>query len=148
MNRENKKSSIKISCSNVRGLNKSPKLGSKMTHILSHLDTDVKVIVDTHTDEHTLSNLRKEYKIEMAKYNIIGNFSKDRGIIVLTKKSSGYISSNAKLIDQTNTLQFDLTSPDGVLYNIVAIYAPDGSNATYWTELHDKMDKQKFNNKS
>ena len=75
----------------------------------------------------------------MAKYNIIGNFSKDRGIIVLTKKSSGYKSSNGKLIDQTNTLQFDLTSPDGVVYNIVAIYAPDGNNATYWTTLHNRL---------
>ena len=114
-----------------------------MTHILSHLDTDVKVIIDTHTDEHTLNNLRKEYKIEMAKYSIIGNFSKDRGIMVLTKKSSGYSCSNAKLIDQTNTLQFDLTSTDGVVYNIVAIYAPDGNNATYWTTLHRLIDGPK-----
>ena len=114
-----------------------------MTHILSHLDTDIKVVVDTHADKHTLGQLRKEYKIEMAKYNIIGNFSKDRGIIVLTKKSSGYMSSNAKLIDQTNTLQFDLTSPDGVLYKIVAIYAPDGNNVTYWTRLYNLMDKHK-----
>ena len=64
----NNKSSIKISCSNVRGLNKSSKLESKMTHILKHLDTDVKVIVDSHTDEFTLGKLRKDYKIEMAKY--------------------------------------------------------------------------------
>ena len=78
MNRENKESSIKISCSNVRGLNKSPKLESKMTHILKHLDTDVMVIVDTHTDKYTLGNLSKGYKIEMAKYNIIGNFSRQR----------------------------------------------------------------------
>ena len=144
MNSDNKKRSLRISCSNVRGLNKSPKLGSKMTHILNHLDTDIKVIIDSHTDKYTLNKLRKEYKIEMAKYSIIGNFSKDRGIMVLTKKSSGYSCSNAKLVDKTNTLQFDLISPDGVLYNIVAIYAPDGSNATYWTELHDKMDKKKF----
>ena len=26
----------------------------------------------------------------------------------------------------------------------MAIYAPDGSNATYWTELHDKTDQKKF----
>jgi len=62
MNRENKKHIIKTCCPNVRGLNKSPILGSKMTHILSHLDTDIKVIVDTHTDKHTLHQLRKEYK--------------------------------------------------------------------------------------
>ena len=80
MNKGNKKSSIKMSCSNVRGLNKSPTLEFKMTHILKHLDTDVKVIVDTHTNEFTLGKLRKEYKIEMTQYNIIGKFSKDRGI--------------------------------------------------------------------
>ena len=63
MNRGNKKHSIKISCSNIRGLNRSSKLGSKITHILNHLDTDIKVIVDTHVDEHTLGQLRKDYKI-------------------------------------------------------------------------------------
>ena len=77
---------------------------------MSHLDIDIKVIIDSHTDEYTLNNLRKEYKIEMAKYSIIGNFSKDRGIMVLTIKSSGNSCSNAKLIDQTNTLQFDLVT--------------------------------------
>ena len=79
----------------------------------------------------------------MAKYNIIGNFTKDRGIIVLTKKSSGYSSSNAKLIENSNTLQFDLKPPSGVVYNIVAIYAPDGNNTTYWTKLYTKMDRPK-----
>ena len=60
-----------------------------MAHILYHLDTDIKVIVDTHTTEFPLGQLRKDYKIEMAKYNIIGNFSKERGITVLTKKLVG-----------------------------------------------------------
>ena len=46
--------------------------------------------------------------------------------------------------DQTNTLMFDLTSPDEVVYNIVAIYAPDGNNATYWTTLHNLMDRPKL----
>ena len=75
---------------NVRGLNKSPKLESKMTHILRHLDTDIKVIIDTHADQNTLGMLRKEYRIELAKYEIIGNFTKKRGIMVLTRKSCGY----------------------------------------------------------
>jgi len=48
------------------------------------------------------------------------------------------------MIYQTNTLQFDLTSPDGVLYNIVAIYAPNGNNATYWTTLHRLIYKPKL----
>ena len=97
--------------------------------------------MDTHTTEYTIGQLRKEYKIEMAKYNIKGNFSKERGIIVLTKKSSGYKSSKLQLTDLTNTIQFELTSPDGEVYNIVAIYAPDGNNATYWTTIHNKLSK-------
>ena len=36
-----------------------------MTHILKHLNTDVKVIVYSHTDEHTLGKLMNKYKIEM-----------------------------------------------------------------------------------
>ena len=99
-----------------------------MAHILTHLDTDIKVIVDSHMDEHTLGQLRKDYKIEMAKYNIIGNFSKERGIVVLTKKSCGYESSNVLLLDETNTLKFDLTSPDGAVYNVVT----DGNAYYSW----------------
>ena len=140
MNRsENKYSSLKMSCSNVRGLNKSPKLGSKMAHIMTHLDSDIKIVVDAHMDEKTLGYLKKEYKLELAKYEIISNYSKERGIVVFTKKSCGFVTSNILLLDETDTLKFDLTSPDGTKYNIVAIYAPDGNNATYWTTLHKKL---------
>ena len=112
-----------------------------MTHILKHLDTDVKVIIDSHTDNNTLGKLRKEYKIEMAKYDIIGNFTKDRGIMVLTRKSCGYQCTNVKMVRDSNTLQFDLKSPSGIMYNVVAIYAPDNKGATYWTELYEYMEK-------
>ena len=72
-----------------------------MAHILYHLDTEIKVIVDTHTTEHTLGQLRKEYKIEIAKYYIIGNCSRERGITIFTKKSRGYESSDLLMIDNT-----------------------------------------------
>ena len=114
-----------------------------MTHILRHLDTDVKVIVDSHTDNNTLGKLRKEYKIEMAKYEIIGNFNKNRGIMVLTRKSCGYHCTNVKMVEDSNTLQFDLKSPSGVMYNVVAIYAPDKEGATYWTKLYENMERPK-----
>ena len=52
-----------------------------MTHILKHLDSDVKLIIDSHTDNNTLSDLRKAYKTEMAKYEAIGNFIKHRDIL-------------------------------------------------------------------
>ena len=112
-----------------------------MTHILKHLDTDIKVIIDSHADLNTLANLRKEYRIEMAKYEIIGNFTKERGIMVLTRKSCGYKISNSRMVKDSNTLQFDLKSPSGVVYNVVAIYSPEKEGSTYWTELHDNMEK-------
>ena len=58
-----------------------------MAHILNHLETDVKILVDTHADENTIGMLRKEYKIDMAKYIIIGNYTRERGVMVLVKKS-------------------------------------------------------------
>ena len=60
----------------------------------------------------------------------------------LQKKSCGFLTSNILLLDETDTLKFDLTSPDGTKYNIVAIYAPVGNNATYWTTLHKKTNKK------
>ena len=63
LNMNNKKHSVKISCSNVRGLKKSSKLESKMTPILKHLDTDVKVILDSYTNKFNSGKLREEYKI-------------------------------------------------------------------------------------
>ena len=65
-----------------------------MAHILNHLDSEVKIIIATHTTEHTLNNLRKYFKIELAKYNIEGHLSKERGILILTKKSHGYPTLN------------------------------------------------------
>jgi UDP-N-acetylglucosamine transferase subunit ALG13 len=78
MSGETEKQSLKISCTNIREVNKSRILGFKMAHIFNHLDTDVKIIVDSHTSEQTICNLRKDYKIKMAKYNIKGHYYKER----------------------------------------------------------------------
>ena len=84
-----------------------------MAHILNHLNTNVKIIIDAHTMEQTISNLRKDYKMDMDKYNIEGHYSKERGILILTNKSCGYEICNLGKLDQTNTLQFYLVSPGG-----------------------------------
>ena len=72
--KENK--NLKISYSNIQGLNKSNKLGAKMAHILDHLDSEVKIIIDAHTTKHTLNTLRKEYNTEITKYKIEGHLTK------------------------------------------------------------------------
>ena len=55
----NKASKLKISCSNLRGLNSGPKLSFKIQHLLKNLNTDVRIVVDSHCDEQTLQALKK-----------------------------------------------------------------------------------------
>ena len=103
MNESTKKHSLKMSSSNIRGLNKSQALGSKMAHILTHLETDVKIMVDTHVDENTLCMLRKEYKFGMAKFNIIGT-KKLFSMLTLFQESmpKSYFSNR-----QGNSMRYD-----------------------------------------
>ena len=111
-----------------------------MNHILKNLKTEIKFILDSHADNTTIDTLMKEFKREMSQYTIIGNQSRLRGVTVLIKKSCGYTTANVKLLDECNTVQFDLIAPDLEVYNIVAIYTPVGQeNAEYWASLHDKI---------
>ena len=107
---------------------------------MKHLKFDIKIIIDAHADETTIKLLNIDYRLEMAQYNIFGNESKSRGVTVLIKKSCGYTTANVNLLDEENTVQFDLISPDMTVYNIVALYAPDGQEgANYWSSLHNKI---------
>ena len=86
-----KKSKLKITCSNLRGLNIGPKLSYKIQHLLKNLNLDVRIVVDSHCDDQTLKALKKEYNLELAQFNIYGNLVKNRGILVLTKKQWIYL---------------------------------------------------------
>ena len=110
-----------------------------MQHFNKHLDSTIKIIVDAHTDHNTIKQLRMHYKIELSQYDINGNFAKHKGILVLTKNLSGYTTTNFRLIDETDTLQFDAIGPDGTIYNIVAIYAPSVNNLGYFNNLHNEI---------
>ena len=92
---------------NTRGLNSGNKL-NKNKHVLTNLDLDIKIIIDAHSDTTRIDNLRKGYKTRMAQYNTEGCFSKERGILILTWKATGYVILNIKLFDLPNTLQFDI----------------------------------------
>ena len=131
-----------MSSTNIRGLNNTNKQETKLNHILDHLDSDVKIIIDAHANENTVNNLKKDFKLKLAKYNITGNYSKERGILILSNKTSGYEISNLELLDQTSTLRFDLTTPGGEKFSLVAIYAPDGTDNAYWTQLHKKLEEK------
>merc|ERR1712239_61397 len=98
------KKSLKVSSTNIRGLNTASKREAKIHHLIDHLDSNVKIIIDAHATENTVNILKKEFKLKLAKYNITGNYSKDRGIIILLDKTSGYEISNLEPLDQTNTI--------------------------------------------
>ena len=111
-----------------------------MNHILKHLNSEIKIIVDSHANSTTIDLLKKDYKIELSQYHIFRNESRMRGVTVLVKKLCGYITANVNLLDEQNTVQFDLISPDMTIYNIVALYAPDGQEgANYWASLHEQI---------
>ena len=76
----------------------------------------------------------------MSQYYIFGNESKSRGVTVLIKKSCGYTTANVNLLDKENTVQFDIISPDMTVYNIIALYAPDGQEgANYYHPYLNKF---------
>ena len=68
-----KTSKLKISCSNLRGLNTGPKLSYKIQHLLKNLNSDMRIVVDSLCDDHTLQDLRKEYKLQLPQFNIEDN---------------------------------------------------------------------------
>ena len=47
-----------------------------MQHLLRNLNSDIRIVVNSHTDEQTLKALKKDYKLEMAQFNIDGNWLK------------------------------------------------------------------------
>ena len=112
--------------------------------MLKNLTTDVRIVVNSHCDDLTLQSLKKEYKLELAQFNIDGNLVKNRGILVLTRKNSGFISKNFKVIDKDNALQFDVLSPDNIVYNVIAVYAPNKiqDNLHFFKSLPGKLKKE------
>ena len=80
------KQTVRISCTNIRGLDLHDKLNIKMNHILNNIKSDIKILVDSHADNATIDMLMKEYKQGISQFNIIGNQSRHRGVTVLINK--------------------------------------------------------------
>ena len=71
-----------------------------MNDIPKHLNSEIKIIVDSYADSTTIDSLKKDYKIKMSQYHIFRNESRMRGVTVLVKKSCGYITANVNLLDE------------------------------------------------
>ena len=75
----------------------------------------------------------------MTQNGVDSNISNEQGILILTRKSSGYIFLNITQLGTNHTVQFDIKAPDGNLYNSVAIYAPDGDNVIHFKTINGKI---------
>jgi hypothetical protein len=56
---------------------------------------------------------KKCQKKLLSKFDIFGNFSKDRGVTIIVKKSIGVSITNVEKIDEKNTELFRLTTSAG-----------------------------------
>ena len=79
----------------------------------------------------------------ISKFNIYGNFSKDRGVTILAKKSIGVSISNVEKIDEKNTVLFRLTTSAGTETDICAVYAPsDIDSPKFFEKAVDSVNKK------
>ena len=58
--------------------------------------------------------------------------TQSRGIIILTKNSSGCKTRNVELIDKNSTILFDIILPDLTVINVVAVYAPNNDDPIFF----------------
>ena len=96
----------------------------------------MKIILDSYVDENRFNQIRQAHKTRMLGYDIVSNFSALRGVLILIRQNSGYTAKNISILDNTNTVQFDLKAPDNIIYNIVCVYAPRANDPKYLSDLH------------
>ena len=66
---------------------------------------DIHIIVDSRRDENGVKK-GKSCKTILSKFNVNGNFSKDRGVTNFSKKSIGVSISRVEKVDEKNTVIF------------------------------------------
>ena len=76
-------------------------------------EADIHIIVDSRLDENGVKTWKKSCKLILSKFNVDGNFYKDRGVTIFSKKSIGVSISRIKKIDEKNTVLFRLTTSVG-----------------------------------
>ena len=127
MSKQNKKKTLSeflLACTNIRSLCPNGKKSDLKIHAITDIKADIHIIVDSRLDENGVKKWKKTQKRLFSKYNIHGNFSKDRGVTILAKKSIGVGISQVEKIDEKNTVLFRLTTSAGTETDICAVYAP------------------------
>ena len=93
-------------------------------HTIFKADADIHIVVDSRLDENGVKKWKKSCKTLLSKIQVDGNFSKDRGVTIFSKKSIGVSISMIEKIDEKNTVLFRLTTSSGTEIEVCAVYAP------------------------
>ena len=68
----------------------------------------------------------------MSGFDVKGHMTQTRGIIVLTRNSSGCKTTNVELVDKNSTLLFDVILPDLTVINVAALNAPNNDDPIFF----------------
>ena len=114
-------SEFSVGMTNIRSLCPEGKKANLKLKTITDVNADIHVVVDSRLDQSGLKKWRKSHKQALSKYNIYGNYSKDRGVIILAKRSIGVTISNVVKVDEKNTLTFSMATPTGTNTEVCAL---------------------------
>ena len=89
INKSNKQKTLSeflLACTNIRSLCPNGKKSDLKIHAITDIKADIHIIVDSRLDENGIKKWKKTQKRLFSKYNIHGNFSKDRGVTILVNR--------------------------------------------------------------
>ena len=135
-------SEFSVGMTNIRSLCPEGKKANLKLKTITDISADIHVIVDSRLDQSGLKKWRKSHKQALSKYNIYGNYSKDRGVIILAKRSIGVTISNVVKVDEKNTVTFRMATPAGTKTDVCAVYAPsDVDSPKFFEKAVDAVNK-------
>ena len=82
-------SQFTVACTNIRSLCPEGKKADLILQTILKADADLHIIVDSRLDENGVKKWKKSCKSLLSKIQVNGNFSKDRGVTIFSKKSIG-----------------------------------------------------------
>ena len=132
---------------NINSLCPNGKKADLKLHTITKQNSDIHIIVDSRIDDSGIKKWRKVQKRIISRYDVFGNFSKDRGVTIFAKKNIGVTISNIELIDTTNTVLFRMTTSAGTETDICAVYAPsDGDSPKFFEVATESVNKGELAN--
>ena len=137
-------SAFTVSSTNIRGICAKNKAKSRLKlEVISSLNTDISIIIDSHVDKLGLEKLYKDNRVLLSKYNVISNYAARRGILILFKKTTGITLGNVLDHENKDILIFSIMTSANETIDIAAIYGPSHEDdPAFFQEVHDTLERR------